>query len=220
MFFGVHAPSRVTALLEHPRRAGRYFVELDGERLGAVSLEVIAELGLAVGKAVDLTSRATLEAGVRAVECYDKALAALARRSRSRADLGRWLKQREFTEQEVAPALEKLAALGLLNDLEFARGFARSRLQGNGFGPRRVAAELSRRGVSRELVTQVLAEATEELGTSELETATALLEKRARSVAHLPPETARRRLHGYLARRGFSSGTILTALRSRTRDTQ
>jgi regulatory protein len=205
-------------LAQHPRRAGRFYVDLDGERLGAVSLEVIAELSLKLGQIVDPAIRARLDAGVRAVHCYDKALDALARRARSRADLGRWLKLREFTEQEIAPALEKLATLGLLDDLEFARGFARSRLQNRGFGPRRVATELARRGVSREVVDQVLAESTAEYETTELETVTALIAKRARSVSHLPPETARRRLHGYLARRGFSPGTIRTALRTRTRD--
>ncbi|MEX2181745.1 MAG: regulatory protein RecX [Gemmatimonadaceae bacterium] len=227
-------PSRITALREHPRRAGRYVIELDGEPLGAVSADSIAELGLAsapaaglaaglaagqaaglaVGQTVDAALRARLEAAVRRVACYDKALDALARRARSRADLGRWLKQREFSAEEIDPALERLESLGLLNDEEFARGFARTRLAvGRGFGPRRVAAELARRGVARALVDRVLAEHAADEGADELTAIRALVAKRSHSLAGLDPVVARRRLYGYLARRGFSPGLIRQAVK-------
>jgi regulatory protein len=208
-----HHPARLSALREHPRRAGRYIVELDGEPLGAVSVELIAELGLRVGVTIDALTRARIEQGARAVACYDKALDALARRARSRVELTRWLKQREFTDEQIAPACDKLEALGLLHDEEYARAFARSRLApGRGMGPRRVAAELARRGVARGTVDAVMRELEDDGTADEESSIEAVAARKLRTMQGLEPEVVKRRLYGFLARRGFSGGAIRTVL--------
>lgn len=208
--------NEITALREHPRRAGRYIVELDGSAVGAVSVETIAELKLALGRRLDAAQRAGLESATRRTACYDRALDTLARRARSRADLGRWLKEKEFTPAEIEPTLEKLAALGLLDDHAFALGFARSRMTASrGYGPRRIAAELARRGVSRAIIDAVLTELKQDDGQpSEIESALQAAEKKRRAMRSLDPQTRQRRLHGYLARRGFSADAIRAALRA------
>lgn len=217
----------VKALREHPRRAGRYVVDLDGapdghEKVGPLDVAFLGEVKLAVGAAVSDETLAALESAARRVACYDKALDALARRARSRADLGRWLRQREFTGAEIEPALEKLTELGLLDDLEFARGFARTRMStGRGFGPRRVAAELSRRGVPREIADQVLAEvAGEEGAEDESAVLDALVAKRLKGMKDLDPNVVRRRLYGWLARRGFGPRAIRDAVQRHERGSE
>src|SRR5690606_12135201 len=126
--------------------------------------------------------------------CHQKALDALARSPRSRAELGRWLLQREYPRDEVEATLVRLTASGLLNDEEYARAYARSRSSGRGYGTRRIAAELARRGIARSVVDRVLAELGEEIG----ETGDAALRKAAQrkadSLARLEPEVAKRRL--------------------------
>lgn len=205
--------SRITALREHPRRAGRYVVELNGEALGAASVELISDLQLAVGRVVDAALRERLDIGLRAVACFDRALNALASRSRSRSDLARWLRQREFTTGEIEPTLERLEALGLLDDLAFARGFARSRLgTGRGFGPRRVAAELARRGVARAVVDEVFGELRAEGLADETASIELVAGKKWRTMRALEPAVARRRLYGFLSRRGFSDAAIRQVL--------
>ena len=49
-----------------------------------------------------------------------------------------------------------LKAAGIQNDARFAEAYIRNRVA-NGYGPVRISRELYERGVSRELVTQVLA---------------------------------------------------------------
>jgi regulatory protein len=206
--------TKVTAIAEHPRRAGRYVVEIDGVAAGAVSVELVAELRLRVGAELKDDARARLDAGVRATACHDKALDALARRARSRAELGRWLKEKEFTPAEIEPTLDRLTDLGLLDDLAFARGFARTRLgPGRGFGPRRVAAELARRGVARGVVDAVLAELAAESGVTEREAIRAVAEKKLRGMRGVDTEAQRRRLYGFLARRGFGMREIADVVR-------
>lgn len=146
---------------------------------------------------------------------YARALDALARSSRSRADLGRWLRDREYGSGEIEQVLTRLESVGLLDDLAFARGFARSRLEGRGYGERRVAAELARRGVDRAIVTQVLDERRADTesahGAKPIDVVAA---RRMKSLAKLPNDVARRRLQGFLARRGFASSEILRVLRA------
>lgn len=203
----------MTALREHPRRAGRYILELDGEPLGAVSVELIADAGLRVGATVDAATRARLAQVARLVACYDKALDALARRARSRVELSRWLREREFTEAEIAPACDKLEALGLLHDEEYARSFARSRLApGRGMGPRRVAAELARRGVARGTVDAVMRELEDDGTADESASIDTVAARKLRTMQGLEPEVVKRRLYGFLARRGFSGGAIRSVL--------
>jgi regulatory protein len=218
--------SRVTAIREHPRRPGRYELTLDpsGEKL-PVSVDLIAELKIRVGRVLTQAELATLIAGSRAVACYDKALATLGARARSAGDLRRWLKTKEFTEAEIAPAIEKLSALGLLDDRQFALGFARSRMApGRGFGPRRIAAELAKRGVARAVVDSVLnelgaeqdqaAEDAEARGETTASNAQLAAQKKLRSMAKLAPDVQKRRLFGYLARRGFAQSEISAVLNS------
>jgi regulatory protein len=149
--------------------------------------------------------------------CYARAIDALARSARSRADLGRWLKEREYGAEEIETVLSKLEALGMLDDLAFARGFARSRLDARGFGPRRVFTELARRGVAKEIIAQVLEEHRADAEASEGGAGRAIdvvAARRMKSLGKLPRDVARRRLQGFLARRGFESGEILRVLRT------
>lgn len=200
------APGPITALREHRRRAGRYVLEVGGVAVGPVSVESIAELGLREGRVLGEAELARAVEASRRVECFDRALDALARRSRSRRDLERWLLQRQQAAADVAAALDRLESLGLLDDLAFARGFAQSRAVGRGFGARRIAAELARKGVARGIIDAALADLREEGGADEGASLDAAAAKRARSLAKLAPEVARRRLVGWLVRRGFGVG--------------
>jgi regulatory protein len=220
--------NRVTALVEHARRAGRYLVAVDGEALGAVSGEVVAALRLVVGGELTEDAMTRLAVAVRATACYDRAVDALARRSRSRVELGRWLRARGYGAEEVEPVLEKLEGLALLDDRAFARGFARTRLAGagggggagssgssgggRGYGSRRVAAELAQRGVAREVIAEVLAELQEEEGHDEGAEVLAVAERKLRGMRGLDRDTQRRRLYAFLARRGFGAGAIRTVM--------
>ena len=159
------------------------------------------------------SARPPLDPADRPKACYAKALDALARSSRSKADLARWLKDREFTPEEIEPVLSKLEALGLLDDRAFARGFARTRLSGRGFGPRRVAAELARRGVSRPIVDAVLDEFAEEAGSEAARAVVTAASRRAKSLRGLDDAVAERRLIGYLVRRGYGPGESRKAAR-------
>ncbi|WKW12487.1 regulatory protein RecX [Pseudogemmatithrix spongiicola] len=214
----------ITKLREHPRKPGRFELELDAATTLTISLELIADLKLKVGRVLDEAEQRRLESSAQGIACYDKALATLGARARSEADLRRYLRTKEFTDEQITPAIERLTALGLLDDVAYARTFARARLApSRGFGPRRVAAELARKGVARDIAERVLGEMALELeeqaddAAARGETLRSAVEvaaaKKLRSLQGLEPAVQQRRLYGFLARRGFSGAEIGTALR-------
>ncbi len=68
----------------------------------------------------------------------------------------RKLLARGYTPETVGEALAGLKAAGIQNDARFAEAYIRNRVA-NGYGPVRITRELYERGISRELVTQLLA---------------------------------------------------------------
>ena len=149
---------------------------------------------------------------------FDNALEAIAQRARSVKELERWLAQREHAADDIAAAVERLTSLGLLNDSEYARSFARSRMLGRGMSRRRVQAELSRRGVVRQVADAAIREVMADEGVEESALVEAAATRKLRALAKLEPEVRRRRLYGFLARQGFPADLVRATVARLTRD--
>ncbi len=104
--------------------------------------------------------------------------------------------------EPIQALLEDLLRLGYLDDRRFAIQFVREKAR-RGLGRLRLAQELEKRGVDRELVQGILEE---QDPVEESEAARVLAERRARS-GRPAASTAR-----FLAGRGFSASTIRTVL--------
>jgi regulatory protein len=151
------------------------------------------------------------------ISAYNKAIECLARAPRSTKDLTRWLLDREYTPEDVAAAVEKLTARGLLNDAQFALLFTRSRMTNRGQSRLRVQLELAKRGIARDLVDAAIDEVMSDESFDEramVETAAA---KKFRSLSKLEPEVQKRRLYGFLARKGYPSTLVRDAVYKLTR---
>jgi regulatory protein len=76
----------------------------------------------------------------------DKAAQLLALRPHFRRELELKLARAGYDREEIREALDRLARLGLLDDAALAKGFVATVANRKGFGRRRIAQELSRRG--------------------------------------------------------------------------
>lgn len=146
--------------------------------------------------------------------CAARAVEALARRAYARAELQQHLLRKGFTEPVVGAALDRLAERGYLDDLAYARGFVHSRMTGRAYGPQRVRTELARRGVASALVEQVLAERALDAREEPEDGARMAGRRRLGALRGVAPEVARRRLIGWLVRRGFGIGESARAARA------
>jgi regulatory protein len=139
---------------------------------------------------------------------YDRALTLLGFRARSVAELRRHLLRVGEPAGAVEETITRLESQGLLDDPEFARQFARSRLASKGASRRRIVQELVRRGVQREVADAAVNEVSEDEGIEFAEAARVVAMKKWKSLSALDEFTRKRRLYAFLARRGFDPDEI------------
>ena len=201
----------ITGIVASPRAPGRFTVMVEGKAAHTLGLEAIERLGLKLGATTagreELIAR---EEGL--LRTYDRAVMMLAARGRAAKDLERQLVRKGETPEFARLAVERLSSEGFINDDTYARSFVRSKSGGAGLARFRLKQELGRQGVERAVAEEAIAEVFDEEGIDEVDTATALAMKRARSLRGADPQSRRRRLYSFLARRGYSPSVIAAAL--------
>jgi regulatory protein len=131
-------------------------------------------------------------------------------RARTRAELAGHLTKRGFPDDAADAVLNRLEAVGLIDDEDFAEQWVRSRQANAGTGKRALAAELRTKGVEAELIAGVLDGI--DAG-AERSRAEQLVERRLRREV-LGGDDAKvvRRLVGMLARRGYSQSMAVSVV--------
>jgi len=136
----------------------------------------------------------------------------LALRSHSEKELREKLGQGGFTAPVVDGIIEKFREYGYLNDGNFARQRARELAVNRLAGNRRIALDLSERGISEELCRQAIAEVRAEI--SEEEALERLFRKKARGMAITGMDHREKtRLARSLMGKGFPAGMIIRRLK-------
>jgi regulatory protein len=209
---------RVRGVVESPRRPGRYRVQLEGGARYLVSAAGLAETGaMRAGVVLTLAQVARLAHEDAVTAEVDRAVASLARQRRSRRQLEGAARRRGADAGVVAEALDRLAASGVLDDRGMAEAEAAARLR-RGEAPARVRQRLRQKGVEAPVVAEALRQSVEEEGFDEGAACEALAVRRWAAVSALPPEVRRRRLTGFLLRRGFSGGEVQRVVRRLERE--
>lgn len=141
-----------------------------------------------------------------------QAIALLARREHSRAELARKLLRRLDEGQspsDVEPVLDELERRGLLSETRFAASLVRNRSPR--IGDARLKQELKTRGVPAEVAAAALVSLRKADGGSEVARARAVWAKRFGTAPRSTEERARQ--SRFLQARGFSGEVIRTVLR-------
>jgi regulatory protein len=142
-------------------------------------------------------------------DAYETALAVLATRDHSRDELRRKLLRKGCEPADVAVALDRLTASGLVDDTRFAAEFARSKLTSERAPSiRRVRQELQRRGVDAPVVSSAIEAVVTEEQIEEGSGLEAAARKKLLSMGSLETHVRRRRLFSYLARKGYDIDDI------------
>lgn len=133
------------------------------------------------------------------------ALRLLTARALSEKELVERLQRRGFSPAAVAAEVAQLRELGLLDDVRLAAGVCADLLR-RGYGRRRLAAALARRGVSEEAAGRVLAEVSPEEELAAFERAVERISSRSDDNLTLPREPAK--VIRYLLARGFPAALV------------
>jgi regulatory protein len=226
----------ITALQADPSDPDKVHLFIDGKRIMTVAVDVAAAERLSIGQECPPARLERLHQAEELQRVYDSALRFLSYRPRSEREVELRLRKKGYAPEQIATILERLRQRGYLDDLEFARFWVGNRQSFSPRGPRLLRSELRQKGVSQEVVDAVLqeqsdaqAEAEQEAeevaaawGTSasdeptagsDLANALALARKKWRAYGSLDPQTARRRLTGFLMRRGYNYDTVDSVIR-------
>jgi regulatory protein len=198
----------ISGFSKGPER-GLVTILVGGEPALAVSRSTIEQLDLREGQSLDPQKQEQVRHYSDLQQTRTLAVQALGRRSYSRRGLGQRLQRRGLPETAIAETLEWLADKGYLDDEQFARSRLVT-LTARQLGASGLIHKLVAEGVARELAEQVVAEQAETF--PETERACALAQRQARRLAGLEWSRQRARIYQYLARRGYGSDDIHTAL--------
>jgi len=205
-------------------RSLRVLIHLDGAEPMEVTLEALERCRLGVGNQLSEDARKALEDLDADVRVREAALNLLSYRARTRRELEKRLRRKRFPIDRIRPCLDALEGKGLLDDEAVAAAFVRDRLRHRPRGKSRLASELRAKGVDADLATEAIEQVFDDENVTDARLAmeaveswmkrqgAATLEALARDDHSPARDKARRRLYGYLMRRGFQGEALTLAL--------
>jgi regulatory protein len=136
----------------------------------------------------------------------------LSRSMKTRFQLSEILQKREIPQEIAEAVLDRFTEAQLIDDAVFTAAYVRTRLE-NGRSVSAIRSELRRKGVSQELIRLNLSEVDSE---QEQQIANKLAANRYQRMIKLDEEIRKRRLLGFLQRRGFSQAIAYRAITNAT----
>ena len=129
----------------------------------------------------------------------------LKRKTYTKSEIERQLQREGFSSDAIETSIEELIRSGHIRDRKYAENWIVRRQKSNPRGKTLLKRELVDKGIDRETAEQVIATVETE---DETKVALEIAQKRAKQYKRLPAHVAKRRLHGFLARRGFGSDIV------------
>ena len=186
---------RIERIEASKHKRGRVLVFLDDGALLKITEQELLDFGLRSGDKLDGGTLERLKQSAGMSDVKAAAADIIGRRSMSRRDLERKLRDKGANEAEARYAAEWLEAIGAIDDVAYAAALVRH-CAGLGYGPARIRDKLYEKGVPRELWDEAMEEAPD--NETQIET---FLQGRLRG--RVPDEKEKKRLCDTLLRRGY-----------------
>ncbi len=193
----------ITALDVQKKNSRRVSVFVDGEYSFSVFDELVHVYHLEIGKDVNTIDLKALAEEDEYKRAFSRAIKNLSRSEKSQKQIFDLLTQNEFCEDIIKRVILRLLELDYLSDERLAKDFvARS----NSLGLRAIKAKLKQKGISDEIINNVLS------CTDETDSAIELAKKLMQKHSALDNFKRKKKVSDFLARRGYSWDTISYAI--------
>ena len=191
-----------------PRRRGLVQLFLDGEAAVKLDTQVFLQSGLKPGDQVSDQELFELIQASDARRAQEKALYLLEYRNYSKRELTEKIARTAASREAAQAAAGRMEELGLIDDRRFGEDYAKELFSRKGYGARRAAQELRRKGLDQELVQALV----EKYGSPEQsgENIRRVLEKKYPGWRE--DEKVRRRAFAALQRLGYSYQEVREAM--------
>lgn len=143
---------------------------------------------------------------------FDRAVNLLTYKPRSVKELRERLLEKDWTNGAIVEeVIKKLESYGYLNDAQFAKSFAASKIRQKPVGKRVLQQKLAQRKLDREIVSEAIEKVLEE--TPESEIIERAVEKRLRLKGKPKGRDEVKKFYDYLLRQGFSYDLVRDKMR-------
>jgi len=201
------AESPVSIVLSARKQRGAVRIELEDEPALRIPAPLFRERPVRAGDELDVAAHIEWMRERGYPFALDTAVASLAARPRTVREVDARLEQAGYDEAVRERVVARLTEEGYLNDAEFADRWAASR-SSRALGARRIAGELQKKGVDRDIIASALSQVDEE---EQLRAATAHAEKLLARTCGKDARDARRKVEAALARRGYNWDVVRDA---------
>ncbi|MBQ8574542.1 MAG: regulatory protein RecX [Clostridia bacterium] len=184
-------------------------IHIDGEYLLTVDEDFWFSSGYVSGDEIDDGDLAAFKEAAGSRLAFNSAMFSLDMRDHSEREIRQKL-ARKYDEQSVDSAVFKLLDLGLVNDRRYAEQLCRELFERKKFGKSRVVSELYRKGISREIINEVLDEYEEENEPDNVQRIVDIIRKKYYN--KLIDEKSRQKTVAALVRLGYSFSDIRQAM--------
>ena len=193
---------KITAV--EPRRKQMCALFIDGEYVMNLDAQTLIENRFDIGREIDDDELKEIIEKSNERRAKEKALWLISYRSHSKKELFDKLK-RSFDEASAQKAVDRMEELGLINDEEFAKLYARKLVNGKKMSVKAAEYELYRKGIDKITAEQVLSEL-------EYDPQTQIIEFITKKYKNIQDEKIKRRAVAALQRKGYSWEEIRQAI--------
>ena len=186
-------------------KANKIHISIDGEYKLTVDADFWFSSGYISGDEIDEEQYQTLADKIAKRRCFNRALNILSRRDHCEKELYNKLRRADG-DAAAQDAVERIKALGYINDERYALTLAEELASRKGYGIRAIKSELLRRGIDREIAEITINSIT----LDESDNIRLLLE--GKFSRKLTTEKGRKQVFAALLRLGYSYSDIRSAM--------
>ena len=138
-------------------KKGNILVYADNNYLTSISLEVFVKSKIKIGDYIDEEILSKINSESNNYKAKEKALRLLSFRAHSKKELENKIKH--YTDQQSAEQVaKKMEDIGLVNDLEFSKTYAREFSSRKYYSKNRIIYELSQKGVEKSIILEAISD--------------------------------------------------------------
>ena len=193
--------------LKAQKNKKRVNVYLDGKFAFGLDADNLVKAGLKIGQELSEKEVEKLVFKNEFQKFYDRTLRLIAARPRSEKEIRDYLKRKKALPSLIEKVIKKLIAVKQINDLEFAKWWLEQRSVFRPRGKIALKLELRQKGIDQKLAEKLITK-----NVDELKLAKKAAQKKLKAFKNLEPLEFRKKMTGFLSRRGFSWETIKKTL--------
>lgn len=143
--------------LIHIRKTGKnkYEIELENKKIKTYDT-IMLKYQLLLKKDINEELLETIEKETRNAEKYEKVVALINRKLRSEKEITSFLKKQGISSEEQKEMIEKLKAIGLLNEQTYIEAYIHHRMNLSNDGPNKIKEDLLKENFDESLITTYL----------------------------------------------------------------